>query len=720
MSLLTNHLAPSLPKGARSSIAQPFLLTTSVALLSLFCSVVQGNAADRAAKKAIALGVNESDVNPIGDTLTERGGFDVRRILLAEGADLQSQIKPWVNEIKSELNLAIVYFRGRLTIGDDQRCLLQADPSGSDGTGIALADLLKSFSGAQAGSVVVLLDVEKSGQQAGLGKSLHQAVEGAPAGAGFAVIAGCQPAPDSQEEGSSLGCWANRALRGDADLDADGRVTVEELISYLSESLAGNAEVESAANTAEVNSVCLVNKRPLKLDELLTDLADKLASELHENGATLIAVPDFHLNAGLTADDDVPGQDYGPLMRYSVTKLKRELSARSNFKYRLVDGTWLRSLLNRHQIGPENIESERMKAVADEFAQKLPGSGNVTLLVGGFQHLGGEEVTVQCTPWDAGSGATYQMVTGNAKLNPSEWAMIGQSVVNREALATQVAQATRSAVARPQQPRVTATSASKPAAPKYVSKPLPLLNYFDEKDLEFISEEIAKLERNSLDAHPLTDAAFPYKVWLIVNGKTPVPTLSEDGRHVYYELKKNDRYTIKVQNASQGNVFMRLLVDGLNTLPDLPLLKKDGADSLYEVAVKDPGAELTPAEYVNLTDARAWYCKPGVYSIQGFFTMIDDRASSVVRDAERAAFVVTDASDSEAWRKGYPKDVGIITAAFYTPIEQSGTMAIKPRYGTELGERSRTQVSVYDGRQVPGQLLAVVHLRYGIDPDSEE
>ena len=141
MSVPSKRLAVRLLKGAPSLSAQRLLLASSLALMSAACSPVQGAGPDRAARRAIALGIDENQVNLIGDTLAERGAFDVRRVLLAEGAELDSQVKPWANEIKAEARQAILYFRGGLTVGDDIAFRLHRIPSGSQAPGVALADL---------------------------------------------------------------------------------------------------------------------------------------------------------------------------------------------------------------------------------------------------------------------------------------------------------------------------------------------------------------------------------------------------------------------------------------------------------------------------------------------------------------------------------------------------------------------------------------------------
>ena len=137
---------------------------------------------------------------------------------------------------------------------------------------------------------------------------------------------------------------------------------------------------------------------------------------------------------------------------------------------------------------------------------------------------------------------------------------------------------------------------------------------------------------------------------------------------------------------------------------------------LFEVATKDQRGKRKAAQYVNLTNARAYFCPSGHCQIAGFFTEIAS-GKSATRKAKQAAFVVTDAADADAMRQGFPQDVGIITAAFYRPTKKSvARMGAEPAFGTKQGVVRDQQVQVYQGETVPGELLAVVHLRYGLKP----
>lgn len=238
-----------------------------------------------------------------------------------------------------------------------------------------------------------------------------------------------------------------------------------------------------------------------------------------------------------------------------------------------------------------------------------------------------------------------------------------------------------------------------------------------------VLEATRELEQSSrVETHPLVDPEFPYRVQLYVNGKPAPARFSADKKRQYVSVEKGQAYTIRVQNRSQNPVFLRLLVDGLNSLPDRPLTyeQKDG-NSLLEVAAKDEQSTLVAAPYALLHNARCWYCEKGEYEVRGFFTEIGapsaQSVSTLVR-GKRAEFVVTDASLSEASLRGHTKDVGIITAAVFSAVDDPLLRkSIGPRFGTRLGNVAAENVELYTQNLVPGELLAVIHLHYGYEPD---
>lgn len=642
----------------------------------------------------------ERDVAALGDTLESRSAFQVQRLQAESRADLTGNLTKWVREIRGQARVGIVYLRGRLLVGSDMRAYLataETNLAQPELGGVAVTDVIRQLrecAGAEA--VLFLLDVSRDAPFSTLQKPLAAAVDEAgkdsPANSPPVVVlaggAGSQGTGESRESRSPFAVMCSRGLRGEADLNQDGAVTVVELRKYLTDTNRGNTPVQYAATATANAELAIVNVRPTGLDELLSDLADRLSDDLTEQQAELVAVPDFRVDLGTAGQDQVLGQDYGPLMRYCVTKLKQQLLVRADNRYRVIDGKVLRQSLQAKEISPQNIEEKaRLQQLAEELQKKIPGKP-VALIVGGIRHLGGSELTITCTPWNAKQGAAGREVTGRGILKPSEKILDGESL------------------------RITPVALV--PNPPVAQTPLDMANLNEPGIPEQLLQAGEVFEQNAQKPHPLADDQFPLRVWLEVDGRFPKPEWSADRRQLCYYLRQGQRYKIWIENGTAEPVFLRLLVDGLNTLPDFPLTKTVG---LFEVASQDVTTGQLPAQYANLTNARAWYCVPGKYCIEGFYTTIENKGPETRQKAERAAFVVTDASLSEAWQHNYLKDVGIITAAFYKPLARNELMA--PRQadvGTSLGPRSQTTVNMYRGKQVAGELIAVEHLRYGFSP----
>jgi hypothetical protein len=221
--------------------------------------------------------------------------------------------------------------------------------------------------------------------------------------------------------------------------------------------------------------------------------------------------------------------------------------------------------------------------------------------------------------------------------------------------------------------------------------------------VEPISTQVIKrLDQRAKDANPLLDPNFPFRLKVLVNGveRPGVPR----GNDLLIPLRKGETYRLEVANLADYPVFMRLLVDGLNTLPE-----KLAAKGVAVEAVDQPTAYL-PGQRVNLAEARAWRLDPRppdqpakVYQVPGFFAKTG--AGGTYNE-----FVVVDAQDSLAARQQFTDQIGLITAAFYSI--NVGARSI----GTGAGAQYDLNTDEYQETPV-GNLLGVVHLRY-VEPEA--
>jgi hypothetical protein len=242
---------------------------------------------------------------------------------------------------------------------------------------------------------------------------------------------------------------------------------------------------------------------------------------------------------------------------------------------------------------------------------------------------------------------------------------------------------------------------------------------------DLIDEEIRKRESAVVEAmlaqqqqpHPLASgtALFRISIWLYDgenrDAAKECPVMySDDGTRASVQLKSGDTYRIRVENNTERLAFLRLLVDGQNTLPE-PVLDSNG-----QPMKNTDGSEITQQhQRVSPDRARYWAIKPGVSWVNGFYKTVDvtEKFSSNYN-----RFQVVSAADSLAGQSGNVDDTGVISAYFYHAVEdvqeQRMNTSANGRLGTALGEQVTTRLSVYQGPLVPAERPAVfMHVRYG-------
>jgi hypothetical protein len=310
------------------------------------------------------------------------------------------------------------------------------------------------------------------------------------------------------------------------------------------------------------------------------------------------------------------------------------------------------------------------------------------IALGTLRSRSGRLVSLQCQLVQTDRDELAGVAGGAASLNESEWAMLGRSV--------QV---------RPEDRR--------PELPLDDEEPRPL-------------EEVVieRLDRRAAGAHPMLDPNFPFRVRIMVKQagrRMPVhrqPVFQ--GNDMFVPLSKGEVYEIWVDNNSGNTTLMRLLVDGLNTLPeavrtkDMVVQGRDPdrkpsplADEGSEEAEESSGQVVRrAAQRVNLDVARHWILDPKrgtTQAIRGFF-------SGTEAGGKYNEFVVVDSQQSMAARQQFTNQIGWITAAFYAPAGDSRAI------GTGFG-RERTES--LEQRKGPkcGNLLGVVNIRY-VEPDA--
>ncbi len=441
------------------------------------------------------------------------------------------------------------------------------------------------------------------------------------------------------------------------------------------------------------------------LTQLVDDLAAQLAVEMHRGGFDEVAVVDFEVSAAEEqATANLPGVDYGPLVRVTTEQLARGLRQRSNFGYRVVSPEWLRNLLLRKQFGFDDLRTPRMselKREVDTELQRRGGAGKMAVVLTRLTHRDAAVVVLDAAVWNAAAGVNVANFEADGLLQPVEWGMIGRSsFVSTEFRDT----------------NFTVPTPQVPGKPGPQAHPTPTtIDFFSNKKMaESVIEATVRAQADSQQRpHPMSEATFPYRIYLTSRGGRIKETFA--GPHCYAVVDLGVTYQIHILNQSGAPCFLVLLVDGRNTLPEVPLNPRNG---LY--VARDDSLSPQAQQFVSLNRARPWYCHEDSqhYCVAGYYREIGTPGADGWADSKYNEFQVVDATHSLAWRSGFTRDVGIITAAFFQAVPKSECLSSEEVVaGTIPGAERTGRLERYLGPLAPGKLLTIVQLRYGVRPN---
>ncbi len=232
--------------------------------------------------------------------------------------------------------------------------------------------------------------------------------------------------------------------------------------------------------------------------------------------------------------------------------------------------------------------------------------------------------------------------------------------------------------------------------------------------------EIDRMDNLAKGPHPLQNPAFPFKIRLKVAGQEHTGAFK--GNDYFVPVNLGDEYGIEVENSSGKMVCMRLLVDGLNTLPE-----KDTAPQQVSTDATNPPKPPSPTppvsyakavrmlaigQRVSLADAHHYIMDPKqskVYAVRGF-------ATETGKDGGYLAFKIAEASKALAARQQFTDQIGLITVALYEPINNHNP-ASRSRgvVGTATGDFKPADIPEIADIDC-GKPIAVIHIHY-VDPE---
>ena len=451
--------------------------------------------------------------------------------------------------------------------------------------------------------------------------------------------------------------WLNQGLKGHADKNNDGVIDIDELYDYVHTQVTHTAKARFPLPQTPVRIIRsgqtgvpeVLRPRPQPLRGLLSDIADRLAEGLDQQHIARVGVLPF---ISQSPEGEFIGANYGALGHWCAADLESRLVELGQGQFSVLDQRRLQDAAAAQQFSIAQLGS------GDALHQLSQRVGGLPVLVeGSLQDRKGRVVSLQCRLVRTDTGDVIGSAAGAAALNESEWAMLGRSVVvSAEDRRPDVPQPGRRA---------------QPLAQRLI----PMLD-IHAKD----------------DPHPLLDPKFPLRIWIAVNGEERKGTFHDNDYLV--PLKIGEEYEIYVENNTGREVLMRLLVDGLSTLPQALDAKGIGT--------------METAPRVNLDQARHWSLDPKVaqdrnghkvFRINGF-------ATATGAQGEVRHFRVTHAEKSLAAQKQFTDQVGLITAAFYAPAGGS-----RAAIGTEAAEAERVSIAE-TGSTECGNLLATITVHY--------
>ena len=664
-----------------------------VILMALSVTAIAGGplenratAAETGQQWAILIGIEEyhrasrlrytiNDVKQLSQTLRERGGLPKENILEIVDTAPSARYQPLRASLLAELpqwlakpgpkDQIIVYFSGhgfRDKQGQLYLAPIDCDPANPEATGIAVQWFREQIAGCKAGFKLLVLDACHAGAEEGDG--LTATVPAEDIGNLFREMLGVVTLASStgdeksqiwvQKQQSLFSYWLNQGLRGHADTNADSAVSIDELYNYVHSNVTHSAEAlfprpqtpVRIVRSGTVGVPNVVRLQPQSLSQVVSDIAEQLAWAMQERQLSRVGVLEFTNDTQL---GELLGADFGLLGRTCASNLERQLMNLAAGKYSVVNRRRLQAALQSQNFSLDDLGSpDALKRLSD-------GAGGMPVVaLGTLRNRSGRVVHLHCDLLQTKDVHSAGSAGGTALLSESEWAMIGRSV--------QVKPEDR------RKPLDNSPEAKRPEPERVIER----------------------LDKRAELAHPLVDPKFPFCVQIRVDGKEREPVFS--GNDCYVSLRKGEEYEIWVENKSGRLSLMRLLVDGLNTLPQKEVVKG--------VATYLIGAP------VSLDEARFWILDPehsNVHAVRGF-------VSETGTQGKLRKFTVVDAQQSLAARQRFTEQLGMITVAFYASA--GGSRAIATAAGEELVENIEER-----GGMKIGNLLAVVHIRY-VEPEA--
>jgi len=525
--------------------------------------------------------------------------------------------------------------------------------------------------------------------------------------------------------------WLNEGLKGHADTDNNGVITFNELDDYVNRNVSKTArEIPTPTSQTPVRIIgadvpgvpIVMTPRAVSLDVLLDDLAEQIAAAMRINNVKRTGVVEFSMEQGGRTISNS-----GTLAAFCAEqleeRLKFQLPRRDGF--RIVAREAVEKALTAKGIGPDNLFNSEISEANITFNEQPLES----YVVGTIENRGGE-IRLRAVLVSADVIERLHTARGTALLTESQWGMLGRSVAISPTVPREVANAPLVNVVRE---NVTVVNPDNflPSSPGGTAPVRVDIKPVSTQLVSWIDNTVSQMPHPLLDSNRLLDVTIPVRQG---NRNASRPLMFKNNE-AFVPLQQGDIYQIRLRNNHSDWVAVRVLVDGLNTLPQNPLPKNTvpaykfvaieeeiGVPKPVDTVPVPPIAESKPviAPRVSLESARPWLLPPGFNGVvPGFF-------ESTGSGAVGREFRVTTAPRSEAAQQGFTEEIGIITVAYYStikapsppPNETEGqkrgrftSMRNRGALGTELGREFTRNLQERDDLELD-QLLGVIHIHY--------
>lgn len=304
--LLTSHM-----------LTLAFVATAGVFGMPDGPSAFAGKAFGASGRRAIVLDVNvagngiphaNSDAEKIASLLHDRFDFDVKHKQSVAPNSLANETWHLVNGVKEATEQVVVYFRGYLRVEKNSAWLTGVDSHGrrTVGNSFDVNQLVNQLHAIKKCSLAtILLDVVSEDSQLVIEAALKSAIANAGSGetpVAILVASSSESNPTWHEVAQSrMSYWLVDGLRGAAISRARPTasfapgVLLEELVEHLKFELAGHTNLSFVTSSRASISAVVTPTRVKTLDELISDLATRMAAQLKKSQIKAVVIPDFEV-----------------------------------------------------------------------------------------------------------------------------------------------------------------------------------------------------------------------------------------------------------------------------------------------------------------------------------------------------------------------------------------------------------------------------------------